>query len=82
MSQPEKSKQIFVHRQEKTRRWRHGYRKIGRYKDIVAATEYSENFSESDLPAYQERQRSLVILITQAKMIIQIIFLQIYQLKW
>ena len=47
MSRPEKSKQIFVHRQEKTRRWRHGYRKIGIYKDIVAA-EYSENFSEGD----------------------------------
>ena len=48
MGRPEKSKQIFVHRQEKTRRWLHGYRKIGMYKDIVAVAEYSENFSESD----------------------------------
>ena len=37
-------------------------------KDIVAA-EYSESFSESDQSAYQERQQSLVILITQAKII-------------
>ena len=48
MSRPEKSKQIFVHRQKTPRRWPHGYRKIGMYKDIVAAAEYSENFSESD----------------------------------
>ena len=68
MSRPEKSKQISVHGQEKTRTWRHGYRKIGMYKDLVAA-EYSENFSESDQSAYQERQQSLVILITQAKII-------------
>ena len=39
------------------------------YKDIVAAAEYSENFSESDQSAYQEREQSLVILITQAKII-------------
>ena len=39
------------------------------YKDIVAAAEYSENVSESDQFAYQERQQSLVILITQAKII-------------
>ena len=38
-------------------------------KDIVAAVEYSENFSESDQTAYQEHQQSLVILITQAKII-------------
>ena len=69
MSRPEKSKQIFVYRQEKTRRWRHGYRKICMYKDIVTAAEYSENFSESDQSAYQKRQQSLVILITQAKII-------------
>ena len=69
MSQPEKLKQIFVHRQEKTWRWRGGYRKIGMYKDIVAAAEYSENFSGSDLFAYQECQQSLVIWITQAKII-------------
>ena len=37
-------------------------------KDIVAA-EHSESFSESDQSAYQERQQSLVILITQAKII-------------
>ena len=65
----EKSKQIFVHRQEKTRRWLHGYHKIGMYKDISAAAEYSENFSENDQSAYQEQQQSLVILITQAKII-------------
>ena len=35
-------------------------------KDIVAG-EYSKRFSEYDQPAYQERQQSLVILITQAK---------------
>ena len=69
MSRPKKAKQIFVHRQEKTRRWCHGYRKIGMYKDIVAAAEHSENFSENDQSAYQERQQSLVILITQAKII-------------
>ena len=39
------------------------------YKDIVAASEYSENFSERDQSAYQERQQSLVILITQTKII-------------
>ena len=39
------------------------------YKDIVVAAEYSENFSESDQSAYQERQQSLAILITQAKII-------------
>ena len=38
-------------------------------KDIVAAAEYSECFSESDQSAYKERQQSLVILITQAKII-------------
>ena len=69
MSRPEKSKQIFVHREEKTRRWHHGYRKISICKDVVAAAEYSKNFSESDQTAYQERQQSLVILITQAKII-------------
>ena len=36
-------------------------------KDIVAAIEYSKSFSESDQPDYQERQKSLVVLITQAK---------------
>ena len=35
-------------------------------KDIVAG-EYSKRFSEYDQPAYQERQQSLVILITKAK---------------
>ena len=69
MSQPEKPKQVFVHRQEKSRRWRRGYRKIGMYKDIVAAGEYSENFSESNQSAYLEGQQSLVILITQSKII-------------
>ena len=38
-------------------------------KDIVAEAEYSKSFSESDQSAYQERQQSLVILITQAKII-------------
>ena len=47
---------------------------------MVAATEYSEIFSESVQSAYQKRQQSLVILITRAK-IIYIIFLQIFQLK-
>ena len=37
-------------------------------KDIGAA-EYSQSFSESDKSAYQERQHSLVILITQSKII-------------
>ena len=46
---------------------RHGYHKIGMYKDIVAAAEYSGNFSESDQSTYQKRQQSLVILITQTK---------------
>ena len=36
---------------------------------MVAAAEYNESFSESDKSAYQERQQSLVILITQAKII-------------
>ena len=49
-------------------------------KDIVAAAEYSERFSESDQSTYQERQQSLVILITQGK-IIYIIFPQIYLAK-
>ena len=52
MSRHEKLKQVFVHRKEKTRRWRQGYRKIGMYKDIVAASEYSENCSESEQSAY------------------------------
>ena len=69
MSRPEKSKQIFVHRQEKIRRWCHSYRKIGIYKDIVAAAEYNENFSESYQSTYQKRQQSLVILITETKII-------------
>ena len=69
MSRPEKSRQIFVYRQGKTRRWHHGYRKIGMCKDIVAAVECSENFSESDQSPYQERHQSLVILITQTKII-------------
>ena len=38
-------------------------------KGLVAAVEYIENFSESDQSAYQERQQSLVILITQAKIV-------------
>ena len=69
MSRPEKSKQIFVHRQEKIRIWCHSYRKIGMFKDIVAAAEYSENFSESYQSASQKRQQSLVILITETKII-------------
>ena len=36
-------------------------------KDTVAAAEYSESLFENDQSAYQERQQSLVILITQAK---------------
>ena len=43
--------------------------KLGCDKDIVGAAEHSESFSESDQSAYQERQQSLVILITQAKII-------------
>ena len=38
-------------------------------KDIVAAAEYNENFSESGQTAYQECQLSLVVLITEAKAI-------------
>ena len=34
---------------------------------MVAAAEYNESFSQSDQSTYQERQQSLVILITQAK---------------
>ena len=43
--------------------------KLGCDKDIVAAAEYSERFSESDQSTYQEPQQSLVILITKAKII-------------
>ena len=39
------------------------------YKDISAAAEYSDNFTESDQSAYLEQQQSLVNLITQAKII-------------
>ena len=45
-------------------------------KDIVAEAEYSKSISESDQSAYQERRQSLVILITQAK----IIYIYIYKL--
>ena len=38
-------------------------------KDIVATAECNESFSESDQFAYQERQQSLVILITRVKII-------------
>ena len=38
-------------------------------KDIVAAAEYNESISESHQSAYQGRQQSLVILITQAQII-------------
>ena len=38
----------------------------GKDIDTVAAAEYSENFCESDQSACQERQQSLMILITQA----------------
>ena len=37
--------------------------------DIVAAAEYSESISENNQSAYQGRQQSLVILITQAQII-------------
>ena len=37
------------------------------YKDIVVAAVYSKIFSESDQSTYQERQQSLVILITQER---------------
>ena len=43
--------------------------KLGCDKDIVAAAEYSESFSESDQSTYQEPQQSPVILITEAKII-------------
>ena len=36
---------------------------------ISQTAEYSESFSESDQPAYQERHQLLVILITQANII-------------
>ena len=70
MSRPGKSKQMFVHRQEK--KHEDGVTvtvKLARDKDIVAAAEYSESFSESDQSAYQERQQPLVILITEAKIV-------------
>ena len=35
--------------------------------DVVVAAEHNESFPESNQPAYQEHQQSLVILITQAK---------------
>ena len=38
-------------------------------KYIVAAAEYNKSFCESDQSAYQERQQSPMILITQAKII-------------
>ena len=38
-------------------------------KDTEVAAEYSESLFENDQSAYQERQQSLVILITQAKII-------------
>ena len=43
--------------------------KLACYKGMVAATEYSEIFSESVQSAHQKRQQSLVILITHAKII-------------
>ena len=43
-------------------------KKLACDKHIVAA-KYSEGFSEYDQSAYQERQQSLVIVITQAKII-------------
>ena len=64
MSGPEKSKQISVHRQQKAQRWRYVYRKIGMWQrvGIVVVTEYSESFSKSDQPAYEETS-----LITRVK---------------
>ena len=69
MSGPEKWKQIF---------WFIGKKKhegcvtvtpkLASNKDIVAG-EYRESFSESDQSTYQEHQQSLVILITQEKII-------------
>ena len=57
MSRPEKSKQTFVQRQERTRRWRYGYRKIDKSErvHVIAVSEYSESFSENDQSTYQER---------------------------
>ena len=57
------------HRQEKTRRGVTVTVKLACGKDIVAAAEYSESFSETDQSAYQERQQTLAILITQTKII-------------
>ena len=68
MSRPKKSKQIFVHRQGKTQRFTVTV-KLACGKEIVAAAEYSKSFCENDQCAYQERQQSLMILITQSKII-------------
>ena len=68
MSQPEKSIQRFVHRQEKKNEDSVTVTiklVCGKNIDIVAAAGYSENFCESDQSAYQEHQRSLMILMTQ-----------------
>ena len=67
MSQLEKSKQFFVHFHSSNTKNRITVTiKLVCDKDIAAA-EYSQSISESDLSAYQERRQSLVILITQAK---------------
>ena len=42
---------------------------MGCDKVIVVAAEYSEKISESDQSAFQERHQSIVILITQAKIV-------------
>ena len=67
MSRPEKSKETFWFID--TKKNEGGVKvtvKLACDKDIAAA-EYSESFSEYDHSAYQERQKSLVILITHLK---------------
>ena len=55
MSHPEKSKQTFAHKQEKQKDSLTVTVKLACDKDIVAAAEYSEIFSESGQSAYQEK---------------------------
>ena len=71
MSRSEKSKQTLFIPKKKHENGVTVTVKLACDKDIVAAAEYSENFSEGegDQSACQERPQSLVILITQTQII-------------
>ena len=70
MSQPEKSKKHSFIDKKKNKDGVTVTVKLACDKDIVAAAaEYSKSFSESHQSVYQERQESLVILITKEKII-------------